>query len=243
MFGSGDATTEVARMWFMAYIFLVTMLCSDLFVGVIVSLYADAQSIKSSRLSVVFARLLELPPQSRVGITKSVLKLNRELECLSHLITDAEVGNCPKLACLEEYGEGSQRFTSSTSHDLEQVIKPLFASTVQAVAMMVGISEQDQHILMLDQEATCIERSSVQVLWNLMMGFEAVGEIGQTASSFVLDCVSTNSSADSPSESKEEYADTLSDWMMSFVAVVRDDCVSQFIDLAGFESDSLRADA
>ena len=32
MFGGDDASTEVARMWFMAYIFLVTMLCSDLFV-------------------------------------------------------------------------------------------------------------------------------------------------------------------------------------------------------------------
>ena len=93
MFGGGDATTEVARMWFMACIFIVTMLCSDLFVGVIVSLYGDVQSIKSSRLGAVFVKLLELPSQSRAGVTTSVLKLNREMGSISQLIIDIEVGD------------------------------------------------------------------------------------------------------------------------------------------------------
>ena len=202
---------------------------------VIVSLYADVQSIKSSRLSSVFGKLLELPPQSRVSVTKSVLKLNREMECLSQLITDAD-GNRPKLGCLEEDAEDVFCFVTA-SNDIERVMKAIFATTAQAAAAMVGISEQDQYTLLLDQQTTCIETSSVQVLWNLM---NEVGANEKTASSFLIDSACTTNT---PAESLEEYADTLSDWMTSFVAAVRDDCASQFIDLVGFESDSQRTDA
>ena len=254
MFGGGDATTEVARMWFMAYIFIVTMLCSDLFVGVIVSLYSDVQSIKSSRLGAVFVNLLELPSQSRAGVTTSVLKLNREMGSISQLITDIEVGDNQKWAYMKHMDRGRKcaadpnRIAHCTSAltNLKHAMKDVFAPATQTVARMAGVFEQDQLTLWLEQQTstpprTCVETTSVQVLWNLMMGCK----VGVSSQSPVASdqSVLTDAASSATPLRLEDCANSLSDWMVSFVAAVCNDCMSQFIDVVGFDSSSHGADA
>ena len=50
MFACSAATTEAAQLWFIAYIFLLTLFGAELFVGLIVGLFEEINSIESSRL-------------------------------------------------------------------------------------------------------------------------------------------------------------------------------------------------
>jgi hypothetical protein len=125
-------------------------------------------------------------------------------------------------------------------------MKDVFAPTTQAVARMAGISEQDQLTLWLEQQTstpprTCVETSSVQALWHLMLGCN-VGVSSQSPVTSDQSFLTYAASSTTPLR-LEDCANSLSYWMVSFVAAVCNDCVSQFIDVVGFDSSSHGADA
>ena len=50
MYEAAEATTEAAQLWFISYEFLISVLCSELFVGVVMAFYEEVQSITSPRI-------------------------------------------------------------------------------------------------------------------------------------------------------------------------------------------------
>ena len=74
------ATTEAALVWFLSYIFLVTMFCCELFVGVIISEFVEIHSIESPRLFNALSPIFEFGPTEREAVLAGLLQLNRKMQ-------------------------------------------------------------------------------------------------------------------------------------------------------------------
>lgn len=80
MLRAAAATSEAAVIWFLTYIFLVTMFCCELFVGVIISEFLEIHSIKSPRLFNALEPIFEFGPTEREAVLDGLLRLNRMLQ-------------------------------------------------------------------------------------------------------------------------------------------------------------------
>ena len=77
LYSASDSTTEAARFWFIGYIFIVGMLYSELFVGVIISLYADVSAISSPRVFNVLEEIFrDFSTDERDVLIDDMLEIN-----------------------------------------------------------------------------------------------------------------------------------------------------------------------
>ena len=71
------ATTEAAFLWFYTYMFLVSVFCSELLIGVIIAQYISVTSIKSAGLGAVLAPIFDSGPSDHDAVLTGILILNR----------------------------------------------------------------------------------------------------------------------------------------------------------------------
>ena len=71
------ATTEAAILWFYGYMFLISVFCSELFIGVIITQYVESTSFKSAKLAALLRPILDAGPSECDAVLTGVLTLNR----------------------------------------------------------------------------------------------------------------------------------------------------------------------
>jgi hypothetical protein len=90
MFACSAATTEAAQLWFIVFVFLLTLFGAELFVGLIISLFDEINSIDSSRMYNVLWPTFSLREQEREDVTTALLELNRRMRPHNRMLADLE---------------------------------------------------------------------------------------------------------------------------------------------------------
>ena len=129
------ATTEAAFLWFYGYMFLVSVFCSELLIGVIIAQYISVTSIKSAGLGAVLAPIFDSGPSDRDAVLTGILILNR----------NSGPYNC-LYAALEErllstnLMDGGCALLNATTTEAEQNIKPLLHSNYKNGSHLLQLS-------------------------------------------------------------------------------------------------------
>jgi hypothetical protein len=76
MFQARNDTTEGAQLWFTAYVFLMSVFCAELLVGVVMAQYMELETVKSPRLYPLFSPTFLLGSSERVKVQSTMLELN-----------------------------------------------------------------------------------------------------------------------------------------------------------------------
>ena len=86
MYAAAEATTEGAQLWFTVYVFVISVFCCELFVGVVIAGYAEVQEVSSPRMYFVLAPAFEeCSHEKRTALVKQALKLAREMRPYNEL--------------------------------------------------------------------------------------------------------------------------------------------------------------
>ena len=80
MFQAAEATTEAAQIWFTLYVFVISVFCCELFVGIVLASYNEVQSINSPRMFAALKPALEECTNAKRSIlVTQLLKLTRKM--------------------------------------------------------------------------------------------------------------------------------------------------------------------
>ena len=80
MYEAAEVTTEASQIWFSIYVFIVTVFCCELFVGVVIGGYSEVSSISSPRMAAVLAPVYEEGNLSkRAALVHQLLRLARKI--------------------------------------------------------------------------------------------------------------------------------------------------------------------
>jgi len=125
------ATSEAALLWFFMYVFLGTMFCCELFVGVIISEFVEIHSIKSPRLFNALEPIFEFGPTEREAVLAGLLSLNRKMQPYNRAFF-AVLDNSPSSQKIERHVPSSQdvapkRLLKSASELFPAVLSQILA--------------------------------------------------------------------------------------------------------------------
>lgn len=79
MYEAAAVTTEASQLWFTAYVFLLTVFCNNLLVGVVMAQYAEVDTIESPRLYGLLSSSFGFGPQKQTKVMNAMLTLNHNL--------------------------------------------------------------------------------------------------------------------------------------------------------------------
>ena len=144
MFACSAATTEAAQLWFIAYIFLLTLFGAELFVGLIVSLFEEINSLDSSRLYNILQSTFNLREQEREDVVTALLELNRQMRPHNRLMADLE---CNVVS--EDCTSGSEDGGSLTREcmSLRDTVAALMREVTQLSMLNGAVFTELQHCL------------------------------------------------------------------------------------------------
>ena len=95
LYSASNATTEAARFWFMFYTLIVTMLYSELFVGVVISLYQDVLAVPSQRVFSILGDIFrDFSTQERNLLIADMLNLNQKVRIYNTLFSQKSKEVC-----------------------------------------------------------------------------------------------------------------------------------------------------
>lgn len=79
MYEAAAVTTEASQLWFTAYVFLLTVFCNNLLVGVVMAQYGEIDTVESPRLYTLLSTSFSFGPRKQTKVMNAMLKLNYNL--------------------------------------------------------------------------------------------------------------------------------------------------------------------
>ena len=99
----------MALLWFFAFYFVMTIFCANLFIGVVITLFVDSTSIKSTRLAAALSPLFDFSPTEREAAIAAVLKLNRQMQPYNRsfdVLSESKLGTSRSASTCAQLTEG-----------------------------------------------------------------------------------------------------------------------------------------
>ena len=92
----------------------MTIFCANLFIGVVITLFVNSTSIKSTRLAAALSPLFEFSPTEREAAIAAVLKLNRQMQPYNRsfdVISESKLGTSRSTSTCAQLTEGQDNLT------------------------------------------------------------------------------------------------------------------------------------
>jgi hypothetical protein len=209
MLRAAAATSEAALLWFLMFVFLFTMFCCELFVGVIISEFIEINSIKSPRLFNALEPIFEFGPTEREAVLAGLLQLNRKMQAYNRAFV-AVLDNKPPASIKNRKTPGSQlavpkRLHKSMTELFTAILSQLSVIKDNEPTPLYKESGSDQ----LDSRDNRVQAHISQCVPVLLMA------LGQELVSITKENVSGNFD-----ETRKQHRKAVTQWVVGFMAAM-----------------------